>query len=169
MESMIYLLTFYIRGGCRPREEEMYSCLTFPFIPGCLFPESSVPFFCLLFTRGSEICSFMCLVLCSSATGCEAIYLFVLCSWPPLNGHVQKREEKHILFISSSHILQKLGPRYKEKRAVPVCFTEGCSDSSQTVLSKDIICKTDRCFNVNDWKVSLFFRALLMLSTIGTD
>lgn len=27
MESMIYLLTFYIREGCRPREEEMHSFL----------------------------------------------------------------------------------------------------------------------------------------------
>lgn len=129
MQRMLYLLTFYIRGGCRPREEEMHSfpaawkvqwCLIFPFItvPGLLFV-------CLLFTRCCEVCSFMCLVLCSSATGCEAIYLFVLCSWQPLIA-MCKRERKITSYPLTPHTWFKPSPQCMKKGTVPVrCDTEG--------------------------------------------
>lgn len=104
----------------------MHSCLIFPFLTGGPSPMSSVYSFCLLFTGCCEGCSFMCLVLCSSATGCEAIYFFLFCSWLPLKRHVQKKEEKHILPISCSHISQTRGPSQKKTRTAPVgCIRRG--------------------------------------------
>ena len=57
MESIIYLLTFYVREGSWLGRrkcihslllgvycEKVQSCLIFPFIMGCVFPKSSAPF-----------------------------------------------------------------------------------------------------------------------------
>ena len=108
--------------------EKAKPCLIFPFIVGCVFPLSSPCFFCLLFTRGYEICSLRLLLFCASVTRCEAICLFVLCSELPVDRHAQNKGKSYLVHQLLTH--SKAVPLIKEEYFTPSLLFEGHRDSS---------------------------------------